>query len=65
MNRLIERSWNFILGNFTHIATLSTEILQLDVDDLFSIINDELLNVKVKYILSLCINSALIFRFQF
>lgn len=48
MVRLVDRSWNFILANFTRVAVLSNEILQLDVDDVFSIISDELLNVKVK-----------------
>lgn len=48
MTRLTEKTWNFILGEFVEIADKSKEILLLDADDLFSIINDELLNVKVR-----------------
>lgn len=43
----MERSWNYILENFVLISIDSQELLQLDVDDFFTIINDELLNVKV------------------
>ncbi|KAG5672663.1 hypothetical protein PVAND_002774 [Polypedilum vanderplanki] len=46
MSRLSEKTWNFILGEFTQVAAVSEEILQLEVDDLFTIINDEVLNVK-------------------
>lgn len=47
IHRLLEHSWNYILENFIRIANVSKELLSLNVDDFFTIINDELLNVKV------------------
>lgn len=48
VNRLTEKAWNYILENFVSMAIESEEFLQLNVDDFYAIINDELLNVKVK-----------------
>lgn len=36
----------FILGNFVEVSVRSQELLQLSVDQFFSIVNDEILNVK-------------------
>jgi hypothetical protein len=47
INRLSYKSWNYIILNFVRVACVSNELLHLNVDDLFSIINDELLNAKV------------------
>lgn len=46
--QLIQRSQNYILENFPQVAVDSKDILELNVDDFHSIINDDMLNVKVK-----------------
>lgn len=49
---MTEKAWKFILENFVSIAKESNDFLELNVDDFFAIINDELLNTKVKLSIS-------------
>lgn len=48
VSRLTEKAWSYILENFVSIAIESEELLELNVDDFYAIVNDELLNVKVE-----------------
>jgi kelch-like protein 10 len=50
MGRLMDKAWSFILEHFINVAIESEEFLQINVDDLFSIITDELLNVKDEHV---------------
>ncbi|XP_070497155.1 kelch-like protein 10 [Chironomus tepperi] len=50
ISRLLEKSWNYILENFVHIACVSEELLNLNVDDFYTMINDELLNAKDEHV---------------
>lgn len=45
--RLKEKSRYFILENFPRVAAESKAMLELNVNDFLSIINDDMLNVKV------------------
>lgn len=44
----MEKSRFYILEHFVRVAVESKDIVELTVDDFFSIVNDEMLNVKVK-----------------
>jgi hypothetical protein len=43
----MEKSHSYILEHFVHVAVDNKHLLELNIDDFFGIINDEMLNVKV------------------
>lgn len=45
----------YVLRNFEEIAVKSDELLELPVEELFTILNDDLLNVKDEYLVWQCI----------
>lgn len=51
---LLEKSKLFVLRNFVQVANKSMELMELDIEDFFQIVNDELLNVKDEQIVWEC-----------
>jgi BTB And C-terminal Kelch len=50
ITRLMEKSRYYILEHFVRVAVESKDILELTIDDFYSIVSDEMLNVKVEKI---------------
>lgn len=45
----------YVLRNFEEIAVKSSQLMELPVEELYSILNDDLLNVKDEYLVWQCI----------
>ncbi|CRL02759.1 CLUMA_CG015753, isoform A, partial [Clunio marinus] len=53
--RLMEKSRGYIVENFIHVAVDCKDLLELDIDDFYGIVNDEMLNVKEENVVWECV----------
>lgn len=54
-NDLYQVAHLYLLRNFEEVAVKSDELLQLPMEELFVVLNDDLLNVKDEYLVWECI----------